>query len=228
MAAGEAAAGGGDRMAAIDHFTLAASLGDNLRPRLARGLAFFGGGWYVGAAAEFDRILAGHADEPAALFWRGMAKWRAGRQQDALKDMDAAVSLDPLNPVFLANRGSLLTDLGWIDQATGDFKNAATFGEYDADVQGMRARFFAWRLKDLDLATAAYGRLVELTPKNSQLWLEYTMILLQEHDCRALIAAERMRAVCAPDDACQFTQSSRAYTDALEQLRLERSCPDPK
>ncbi len=90
----------------------------------------------------------------------------------------------------------------------------------------MRARFFAWRLKDVDLAAAAYSRLVELTPNDSQLWMEYSMILLEARDCRALIAAEKMRAVCTPDQACQFTQNDSGYNDALEQLRLERSCHD--
>lgn len=174
MAAGEAAAGSGNGMAAIDHFTLAALLGDNRRPRLSRGSTFFDGRWYAGADSEFSRIITEHPDEPEALFWRGMSRWRDGSPRNGLKDMDAAIALDPLNPVFLAFRGSLRTELGWISEAAADFKNAAIFGEYDATVQEMRTRFFAWHLKDLDLAAEAYGRLVELVPNDSRLWMEYS------------------------------------------------------
>ena len=227
MAAGEDARDTGDIIAAVDHFSLAASLSGDHSPRLARGVTFFHNGWYAGAIAEFDRLIAGDPDDVDALFWRGMSKWRLRPAGDDLADIDAAIALDPYRPDFLALRGELLFEQGRPGEATADFENAMRFGEYDESIQDSRA-IVMMRKHDLRPAAQAYERLVQLAPQNSRYWRDYAVVLVQLRDCRALEVAASFRSLCPHEDSCTAGLQDSFFTEALEELRVEKRCPGPE
>jgi len=227
MTAGEDARDTGDIIAAVDHFGLAASLGGDRSPRLARGLTFFHGGWYAGAIAEFDRLIAGDPDDVDALFWRGMSKRWLPSAGGGPADMDAAIALDPYRPDFLAFRGELLFEQGRPEEATADFENAMRFGEYDESVQDSRA-IAMMRTHDPQRAAQAYERLVQLAPQNSRYWRDYAVVLVQLRDCRALGAAASFRLLCPHEDSCTAGLQDAFFTETLEELRVEKSCPEPE
>lgn len=227
MAAGAEARDAHDIISAIDHFSVAASLGDDRAPRFARGLIFYYNGWHRGAVAEFDRLIAVDPDDADALFWRGMSKWRLRNADDALADIDAAVALDPSHPDFLALRGELLVEQDRPSEAAADLEHARTFGEYDEQVQATRGRLLMTRLADPAGAAGAYERLVQLAPETSRYWMEYALLLVQLRDCRATEAAARFRSMCPRQGSCPVTLDDKFYSETLEWLRLEQRCQSP-
>lgn len=228
MAAGQAADTTQDVIAAVDHFSIAASLSNGAAPRLARGMTFLHGGWHAGAVAEFERLVAENPDDAEALFRRGLALWHSHRQSEALRDLDAAVAFDPFNPQFLAQRADLLLEQRRVDEAAADLENAVRFGEYDEAVQASRARILTTALQNLPKASRAYERLVQLNPQNSHYWMEFATVLLALRDCRAIAAAATFHSMCPDIGSCAISLDDTFYSRSLEELRIEKNCPAAK
>lgn len=69
------------------------------------------------AVAVFDRLLAAKADFADAHTNRGNALQRLGRLGEARKDFEAALALQPENPVFCLNMSAFLAAAGERDEA---------------------------------------------------------------------------------------------------------------
>lgn len=49
------------------------------------------------AVAAYDRSLADSAQDPEVTYWRGMAQWQLGREDEALRDFRRVIELEPSN-----------------------------------------------------------------------------------------------------------------------------------
>ena len=64
-------------------------------------------------------------DDPAALYGRAIAEFRAGRTDEALAGMDRLMATDPLEPAFLhGTRGQILFESGRLDEAVAAYRKA--------------------------------------------------------------------------------------------------------
>jgi len=153
-----------------------------------------------------------------------MSKRRLRNAGDNLADIDAAIALDPYRPDFLALRGELLFEQGRPAEATADLENAMRFGEYDESIQDSRA-IIMMRKHDPQRAAQAYERLVQLAPQNARYWRDYAVVLVQLRDCRALEVAASFRSLCPQQDSCSAGLQESFFTEVLEELRVEKSCP---
>jgi tetratricopeptide (TPR) repeat protein len=97
---------------------------------------------------------------------RGNALLNAGRMDEAIKDFDAAIALDPKNDVALANRAIALAWKEDLPAATKSLDAAEGINPRNPVVH--RARGLAAEQKGNDAAAvAAYSRSLELEPGNS-------------------------------------------------------------
>jgi tetratricopeptide (TPR) repeat protein len=79
----------------------------NQRIVLGIGMAQVGKGDWRAAITTFDSILARTPKAAVAYYGRAMAERAAGRVDDAIKDLDQAIALDPRNPQYLQVRAQL-------------------------------------------------------------------------------------------------------------------------
>jgi hypothetical protein len=95
------------------------------------------------------------------LLNRGVAKAELGRHADALKDLNAALTLAPGNPTLLYNRGSALLQLG---------KPAEAIADLDRAVAALPTHRLAWNnrgralemLNRHDEAAASFGKAIAI------------------------------------------------------------------
>ena len=79
---------------------------------------------FADAVTSFDRLLASHPGEPAALMGRGAALKALGRHAPALADYESVLAVDARNADAWKGRGLLLRSLGRIDEALDSFNQA--------------------------------------------------------------------------------------------------------
>jgi tetratricopeptide (TPR) repeat protein len=107
---------------------------------------------------------------------RGVTLHRLGRYDDALKNHERVLALDPDNAVALANRGVTLQNLERHQDALASFeKSLAVFPE-NADVWSNHGNTLH-NLKRHDQALASFDRALGLRPDHAQSWNNRGMVL---------------------------------------------------
>lgn len=113
---------------------------------LREAVALHQAGDLAGAEAAYRRILRRWKDDANALHLLGVALRQQGRLEEALRQLDRAVSARPQDPLFRANRGAALADAGRLKEAVADLSRAASARPGDATT-----------LRNLGQAMAALG-----------------------------------------------------------------------
>lgn len=97
---------------------------DNVLALRNRGLCHFEAGRPEQALQDYDRVLQLDPIDPQALFQRGNVHSRSGRLPSAVNDYTAAVTSSPRFAQAWLNRGLALHQLGDIDGARRDLRQA--------------------------------------------------------------------------------------------------------
>ncbi|KAF2007630.1 mitochondrial precursor proteins import receptor [Amniculicola lignicola CBS 123094] len=101
------------------------------------------GDGYTEAAAAFERALElGHLGEHEAFAYnmRGTFSYLKGENEDALKDMDKSVELDPALAQSFIKRASMHLELANPEAAEADFEHALEQNKDDPDIYYHRAQ----------------------------------------------------------------------------------------
>jgi adenylate cyclase len=69
------------------------------------------------AEAEFTKALAVRPRDPVTLRFAALVAHARGRQEEAMRRINAAISIDPLNPHLAENLGQMLYTMGDLDRA---------------------------------------------------------------------------------------------------------------
>lgn len=97
-------------------------------------------GDYKGAIEDYERYLELQPDRhiPFAYNNMGFAKYKLGRTEEALNDINRSISLDPGNPYAYRNKGIILFELDSPREACKHFEKALELGynhEFDTAVE---------------------------------------------------------------------------------------------
>ena len=119
---------------------------------------------------------------------------------EALADLDRAVALDPLNPLYLTDRARLLRKLDRNQEARRDIDNALQFGGNDPWVQVWRGAIY--EPIDAQAASAALQQAVELAPSDPAYLRRYADFLLRHENCTAIDIVARYSEACQSANNC--------------------------
>jgi tetratricopeptide (TPR) repeat protein len=120
-------------------------------PHELRASACLNGGRHQDALESCDQAaIAGPADPASLLLLRAAALKRLGRIDDALRDLDRALALQPALAKAWRERGRLLVEHNRHEEALRDLDEAVRLAPQDGDSRTLRclARFFAGRLEE--------------------------------------------------------------------------------
>jgi len=120
------------------------------------------------AMAEYDRAIHGPGDARRALIDRGHLLVRRRRFDEARKDFNRALSIDPRDVEALTARGA-----SWVAEGKGkkapaamaDFNAALAIAPDDAGALNARGNFYLAELKP-DLALADFDKALAASPKD--------------------------------------------------------------
>ncbi len=121
-----------------------------------------------GKAAESEaalrRVLVEAPNEPDALHFLGLAEYRKGRAEDAVRLISRAVAGDGRNPLYLESLGKILMAQGQLAEAEKVFRRVVGLAAQRADLHFQLAETLRPRGKNVEAETA-YRRALELDPK---------------------------------------------------------------
>ncbi len=147
-----------------------------------KGNAELRGGRAAAAEASFSADLA---RDPSGMghFNRHVARKQLGKKEEALADLDAAISIDPFRALFLANRGLLAFDLSRFSDAAADLTSAVDIAketEEPIDVRWPLAAGLAFtQLGQHEAALGPLALAVELAPEDPSCWSNRGWVLHQ-------------------------------------------------
>ena len=206
---------------AIGHFDAALAASDDPEYRLGRGRAELAMGAHEKALNDFAQILSGDPDFAPAVHGQALAKEGLGQTAEALADLDHAVAIDPMNPLYLTDRARLLRKLKRLDEARRDIDNALPLGENDPWVQVWRGTIY--EPIDTKTAAGAFQQAATLAPSNPLYLKRYADFLLRQEDCGAIAAIERYGEACQTGNDCGDKASE--LETAATALKTKMSCP---
>lgn len=186
-----------DLLAALERWPEAA------RARAAAARAGLSPAWPFPAAGRLDAALAGLSalEEPLAQAWRGQLLSEAGRDEDAVVALGAALRKAPGLPAARVWRARALSRLGRLEAALRDVRAAARKPSPAFPAGGL-ALFEGDLLAALGrgrAAAAAYARAASLGPDRAQARLRRALVLEALGDAEE---AQRELGRCLEGDPC--------------------------
>ena len=105
-------------------------------------------------------------EEAEGYFYRGSAKNKLGRDEEAIKDYDKSIELGPHNANIYYNRGVAKNKLGRHEEAIKDYDKAIELDPHNASTYYKRGNTKV-QLEDYDGAIKDYDKAIELDPHNA-------------------------------------------------------------
>jgi tetratricopeptide (TPR) repeat protein len=150
-----------------------------------------------------------------------------GRLNEAARDLDRALALDPWAPRLLLERAYILRKAKDYLGALAALDLATLYGEHEKRIWFARGRLHLYRFEDPQRAIPDLARAVSLDPDNHGYWYNYGLALYRHQDCRAQAAYTRYQRLCAAGKDCKARLTSSAAT-ALDYMAGAGICPDPR
>jgi tetratricopeptide (TPR) repeat protein len=164
------------------------------------------------AEDHFTKMLDEDPNNDIWFAFRGWARHRTGRTDEALKDYAEAIRLRPEAPHWFGNRGLIHLDSKKYDDAITDFTAAIDLSPESEIAYRNRGMAYS-RKKDYAKAVEDYAKVVELNPKSAigQNQLAWTLSTAPDDKVR-----DGKRAVEAAKQACELTNyKNGGYLDTL-------------
>ncbi len=167
-----------------------------------RGLMHFRLRGYDSAMADYRKALGYAPHWPYALQHRARLLARLNRNDEALRDHDLAVQLEPLDPVVLKARSYEYDTQGRFREAIGDLTDALVYEGDDANIWARRGDLYAQGLRDNEAAVADFEKSLELNSGIVRTWRLYGQSLAALDKCEAIEAFRIYRQICDADKKC--------------------------
>ena len=140
------------------------------------------------------------AEQPASPELRlelGACLAKQGQTQAALREFDQALELDPDNPQALANRITMLIELGRLDEAFQALKNTPHRRKHPRLIGAEAALQFA--SNDVEAALSLHQQLTQLEPAVADHWLNLAACQKQLRQMVAPLEALQKGVRCSPE-----------------------------
>lgn len=132
-----------------------------------------------------------HPANTAIIFWRMFLEAEHGHNEDAMKDVEELIKLQPDTAVNWVAKGQILTELKRYDEASEAFNKATILDPKRGDVWGMKASVLA-RIGKFDEALIAANKGIELMPGHpAGIYNRACMYSLKGDKANALIDLKR-------------------------------------
>jgi tetratricopeptide (TPR) repeat protein len=163
------------------------------------------------AVDYFTKKLDEQPDNDQWFAFRGWARFRQGKAEEALKDYAEAIRLKPRAASWYGNRGLIYVEAKKLDEAIADFTTAI---DLTGSEIGYRYRGMAYsRKKDFAKAADDYAKAVELDPESALGQNQLAWVLATAPDDKV---RDGKRAVEAAKKACELTDHKNGgYLDTL-------------
>jgi tetratricopeptide (TPR) repeat protein len=116
---------------AIEHFTIALSMGNNSSYYINRGSSFYELKQYDNAISDFKQAINLAPNEAGAYAWCGNVYYVKKSYYEASEYFSKAIAIVPNNAVLYLNRGYAQFKIGNKSTAVSDFKKACELGNED-------------------------------------------------------------------------------------------------
>jgi tetratricopeptide (TPR) repeat protein len=170
--------------------------------REERADVLFGLERYQESLEEFNTVLADWPQLSGALDGRAQVHLKLGDTQSAFADWDAALALDPYEPVTLLQRVYALRDLERYDEALAFLNKAMVRGADNPFIRDARGRLFLYELDQPSEALADLKHTTELQPNSKRNWYNYGRALVATYDCESTYALARYWDLCDGGARC--------------------------
>lgn len=170
------------------------------------------------AVDHYTKRLDAEPNEDKWFAFRGWARFRTGKPDEALKDYAEAIRLHPEASSWYGNRGIVLSELKRDDEAIADFTSSIELYPDNAGSYRNRARLHI-RKKDFAKASADYAKVVEIEPESSvgHNGLAWLLCTAPEEKVR-----DGKRALEHAKKACELTDyKNGGYLDTLAAAHAE-------
>ena len=180
--------------------------------------------------AILQECLNGESKDKQVLIRLGLAYCKKQALPDALEAFRTANLIDPEDLEIVANRITILKDLGHFKQAEELIKTLSNVQQLQADVAQATAGLFMAQNKLVE-ATRLFQNICEQRPNNAGYWLNWAAAL---RGLRRTVAPYRViqRGLCYQPNNCDLHEALQqvlaemARPDAVERCRILWSRPD--
>lgn len=179
---------------------------------------------YDEAIDVYTKALKADPRNPEILMSRGLASSMKGNWKACVKDLDAALGIEPNNLELLNTRAFAYLHIGSFDLARKDFRSMDNIEERAGQkAQFMMAQNLLRRARsngltekgDREKALADYNRVLELAPPNDMILYERASVLIDLKDYKA--ALNDMNKVIEIDG--QISELGDTFNTRAEVLR---------
>jgi tetratricopeptide (TPR) repeat protein len=164
------------------------------------------------AVDHYTKMLDADPNNDVWFAFRGWARLKSGKPEEALKDYGEAIRLKPEAPHWFSNRGLIHLELKKVDEAITDFTASIDLAP-DNDL-AYRNRALAYtRKKDFAAAATDYAKAAELNPESAVAQNGLAWLLCTAPDDKV---RDGKRVVEAAKKACELTDHKNGgYLDTL-------------
>lgn len=164
------------------------------------------------AVEHFTKMLDGDPNNDVWFAFRGWARHKSGKSEEAIKDYSEAIRLRPEAPHWFGNRGLVHMEAKKLDEAISDFTAAVDLAPDNELAYRNRATAFT-RKKEFGKAAADFAKVVELAPESSIGHNGLAWLLSTAPDEKV---RDGKRAIEAAKKACELTEyKNGGYLDTL-------------
>jgi tetratricopeptide (TPR) repeat protein len=172
-------------------------------------------GCYLGAIANFDKVIEIDSQHADAHNNRGLAHYKLGDIKAALSDFDKAIELDPTHTDAYNNRGAAKDELGDFTGAIADYDRVIELDPRYADAYTNRGAA-KHALGDYDGAIADYRKAIAVTPEDTVTWTNLGNAYEMKGEYLAAVKSYHTALAIDP----QMTRARTQLDDLLQVLNV--------
>ena len=158
-------------------------------------------------------------DSARDLALRGMAHYRKGDNDEAIKAIDEAIRLQPTLPILYIDRASAYQLKGERDKALADFNRAIQLDPKNARAYCDRAILEDELLRQPDKALADYNQAIRLAPNFERAYFDRGVHYFGQHDYERAIADYTRAIHLMPNDLSAYAYRAYAYAKQGDHAR---------
>ena len=205
------------------HFDFAIAKGADHIIYRERGINHYHLANYESARRDFDTALKLWPQDPKSLRWRSHTLQRLGHNDIALRNIELASRLMPMNRYVLMANALLSRKLKRFEGVPGNYEKALHYNQGDADIWYERGMHYSHELVNFEEAVKDLKRATELDPEEPAYWYEYAAVLHYRLDCAITKPLDKYLSLCDSGRSCR-TGELKWARDAQDWLAQTERC----